>query len=115
MEKNHSSYLKTKHRLICYNIFSEEELDFLVTYGEWLYALASKKINPNTDAQKHFVEFSNNLDMTPINDYERWWKKYQRRIEFEKNNRVFDGDEIMKKNLPDSTLGLSETSHEPRF
>ena len=115
MTKDHSYFLNTKHRLRCCNIFSEEESDFLTSYGEWLYALANKQIEPTTEAQKHFVEFSNNINMDPLNDYEKWWKKYQKRIEFEKHTRVFDGYEVTKNDLPDSSLGLSQTSHEPRF
>ena len=115
MKEEHMKYVGKKHKLLCENIFSETEFEILENCGEWLYALIDGTLQPYTEAQNEFIRFHKNMNLVPQNEYQRVWKKYQMRINYEKKNPYFSGRRIAVNDLPIGVLGINSMSHEPRF
>ena len=59
-------------------VFSAEELDLLVKFGNWLRALESGAIQPISREQNHFLQVVAEK-AEPLNTIEAVWLKYKRR------------------------------------
>lgn len=98
--KEHRSLINKPYSMQCKTeVFTQSEIDIINKYGAWLSALASNKVNPETNEQKLFVEecqrfrslslnqmlsyFSNLDDSGSIQSV---WFKYLCRIKFEREN-----------------------------
>jgi len=80
---DHKLYRRKEFRPVCSTkIFSLEETSFLKSYGSWLVALASGKIQPYTKEQKHFVQMVNGEE-EPNTEQERIWWRYMERCKLE--------------------------------
>ncbi|MCD1630800.1 DUF413 domain-containing protein [Marinobacter shengliensis] len=71
-------------------LFSEDEIELLVTYGSWLAALMRGAISPETPAQERFVEVCNG-NKNPESQFEKVWAKYIKRKIWESENPDFVG------------------------
>lgn len=63
--------------------FSKEEVDSLFRYGAWMSALTSQRIEPYTEAQKHFVRMCQG-ERPALTELEKLWKKYLAKIDHPK-------------------------------
>ena len=81
------------------DVFSEEELDILETYGIQLQRLANGERVPITGAQRRFIEVSRGRRQ-PETLYEKTWAKYNARVAWEAvpSNKVAMGE---RRKMPD--------------
>jgi uncharacterized protein YifE (UPF0438 family) len=96
----HKDLIGKTYKLQCKSdVFTHEELEVLYNYGAWLSALASNKIEPETQEQADFVrncqefrllslfEMSSYYQGVPCDDaIQATWFKYICRIKFEREN-----------------------------
>jgi Uncharacterized protein conserved in bacteria len=80
--KKHINFINKKFSITCHNIFTKDEEDILIQYGEWMSALENEILKPITIAQKHFVDVCKN-NTQPETKYEKIWIKYKRRMQWE--------------------------------
>ena len=77
--------IKDKFEIKCSReIFSEEEIDILETYGIQFKQLTSGKRAPATDAQRRFVKVAQG-QYHPETIYEKIWAKYINRVIWERD------------------------------
>jgi len=65
-----------------HDLFTEEEIDLLKRYGNWMKALMDGEIEPDTERQKHFVKVCRG-EIEPETPYERIWMRYLFRLKWE--------------------------------
>jgi len=80
--KKHVDFINKKFSIKCHNIFTKEEEEILIQYGEWMSALENGILKPVTIAQEHFIEVCKN-NVPPETEYEQTWIKYKKRIQWE--------------------------------
>ena len=92
--------IKDKFEIKCSReIFSEEEIDILETYGIQFKQLTSGKRSPATDAQRRFVKVAQG-QCHPETIYEKIWAKYINRVIWERDpaNKASMGE---RRKMPD--------------
>lgn len=104
ISEKHKKYRDISYNIICNDeIFNDHEFDILTEYGSWLNALASEKIEPETDSQREFIKHCKNNQNLPLsemlkdlkninpktNKIQFIWFKYLCRIQAEKEDPEF--------------------------
>lgn len=81
------------------DVFSEEEIDILETYGIQFWRLANGEMEPTTEAQRRFIEVTKG-ERQPKTLYEKTWAKYNARVAWEAvpSNKVAMGE---RRKMPD--------------
>lgn len=73
-------------------LFSPDEMQILSSYGAWLAALMHGQIEPETEAQRHFVSVCRGT-ASPESEYELVWCKFMKRKLWEAENPDIAGAE----------------------
>lgn len=66
-------------------LFTGEEIETLATYGAWMAALMHGRIEPETEAQRHFVAVCQ-ARAQPETDHEHLWTRFMKRKLWESEN-----------------------------
>jgi uncharacterized protein YifE (UPF0438 family) len=71
-------------------LFGEDEIEMLRTYGSWLAALMGGRIEPESPDQEHFVKVCKG-EVEPQTQFERVWVRYVKRKLWEAENPDYVG------------------------
>ena len=122
MSAKHKRYRDKSYNLLCSDeVFNENEIEILTEYGSWLSALASEKIEPETDSQREFVKLCKDNQDLPLSEMIKnlktinpetskiqfVWFKYLCRKQAEKEDPEFIKDRRQEVSVKNKALKIS--------